>query len=98
FNWLPALFGGRQSARSVHFILAFSFALFTFGHVMMVITTGMINNMRSMVSGWYREKFHLATAMEAPVPKIEDAAAPAETSEADAPRVENGGADEQERP
>jgi Ni/Fe-hydrogenase b-type cytochrome subunit len=56
FNWLPAMFGGRQSARSVHFILAFGFASFTFGHIFMVLTTGVVNNMRSMVTGWYREK------------------------------------------
>jgi len=56
FNWLPALFGGRQSARSVHFILTFLFALFTFGHVFMVLTTGVLNNMRSIVTGWYREE------------------------------------------
>ncbi|TAK07269.1 hypothetical protein EPO44_04325, partial [bacterium] len=40
FNWLPAMFGGRQSARSIHFILTFFFSLFTFGHVFMVVTTG----------------------------------------------------------
>jgi Ni/Fe-hydrogenase b-type cytochrome subunit len=56
FNWLPAMFGGRQSARTVHFVLAFGFAAFTFGHVFMVLTTGVLNNMRSMVTGWYREK------------------------------------------
>lgn len=56
FNWLPAAFGGRQAARTVHFILAFGFLLFTFGHVFMVLTTGVINNMRSMLTGWYREK------------------------------------------
>lgn len=56
FHWLPAIFGGRQSARSIHFILAFGFALFTFGHVFMVLTTGIVNNMRSMITGWYREK------------------------------------------
>jgi hypothetical protein len=56
FNWLPAMFGGRQSARSFHFILTFLFVLFTFGHVFMVSTTGVFNNMRSMVTGWYREK------------------------------------------
>ena len=50
------MFGGRQSARSVHFILAFGFASFTFGHIFMVLTTGVLNNMRSMVTGWYREK------------------------------------------
>ena len=56
FNWLPAMFGGRQSARSVHFVLAFGFVTFTFGHVFMVLATGVLNNMRSMVTGWYREK------------------------------------------
>ena len=56
FNWLPAMFGGRQSARTVHFLLTFFFAFFTFGHIFMVITTGMINNMRSIITGWYKEK------------------------------------------
>ncbi|MBI3063067.1 MAG: cytochrome b/b6 domain-containing protein [Deltaproteobacteria bacterium] len=60
FNWLPAMFGGRQSARTVHFLLTFLFAFFTFGHVVMVMTTGVINNMRSMVTGWYAEKTPVA--------------------------------------
>ena len=29
FHWLPAMFGGRQSARSIHFILTFAFVSFT---------------------------------------------------------------------
>ena len=56
FNWLPAMFGGRQSARAFHFIVTFLFALFTFGHIVMVATTGVINNMRSMLTGWYAVK------------------------------------------
>src|SRR6266850_729704 len=56
FNWLPAAFGGRQSARAIHFILAFGFLSFTFGHVFMVLTQGLLNNMRSMTTGWYLEK------------------------------------------
>jgi Ni/Fe-hydrogenase b-type cytochrome subunit len=56
FHWLPAMFGGRQSARSIHFILTFLFVGFTFGHVCMVLMTGILNNMRSMVSGWYKEE------------------------------------------
>jgi Ni/Fe-hydrogenase b-type cytochrome subunit len=56
FHWLPEVFGGRQSARSIHFLLTFAFVLFTVGHVFMVITTGLFNNMRSMVTGWYEEK------------------------------------------
>ena len=55
FNWLPAIFGGRQSARTIHFIIAFGTLFFALGHVFMVITQGFFNNMRSMISGWYRE-------------------------------------------
>jgi Ni/Fe-hydrogenase b-type cytochrome subunit len=56
FNWLPAIFGGRQSARSFHFLTTFFFAFFTFGHVLMVATTGALNNMRSIITGWYAKK------------------------------------------
>jgi len=56
FNWMPAVLGGRQSARTIHFILAFGILFFVFGHVFMVITQGFFNNMRSMITGWYREK------------------------------------------
>jgi Ni/Fe-hydrogenase b-type cytochrome subunit len=52
FNWLPAMFGGRQSARSIHFIFAFGFLFYTFVHVFMVLTQGFFNNMRSMITGW----------------------------------------------
>ncbi len=55
-HWLPAAFGGRQSARAIHFILAFGFLGFALGHVFMVLTQGFLNNMRSMTTGWYREK------------------------------------------
>ena len=56
FHWLPAMFGGRQSARSIHFMLTFLFVGFTFGHVFMVLVTGVLNNMRSIVTGWHKEK------------------------------------------
>jgi thiosulfate reductase cytochrome b subunit len=61
---MPALFAGRQSARTVHFILAFGILSFVFGHVFMVITQSFFNNMRSMITGWYKEKVpsHDATA------------------------------------
>jgi thiosulfate reductase cytochrome b subunit len=55
FNWLPEIFGGRQSARSVHFILTFLFAFFTLGHVFMALATGMVNNLRSITTGWQYE-------------------------------------------
>lgn len=81
FHWLPALFGGRQSARAFHFILAFGFLSFVFGHVFMVLTQGVFNNMRSMTTGWYREKAlpeaEPAHAPVEPVAAIEQEAAPA---------------------
>lgn len=56
FNWLPAMFGGRQGARTFHFLATFLFFLFTFGHVLMVLAKGPINNMRSIITGWYTKK------------------------------------------
>lgn len=52
--WLPGLFGGRQSARTVHFVACFAFVGFVAGHLFMVAVTGLWNNVRSMVTGWYR--------------------------------------------
>jgi thiosulfate reductase cytochrome b subunit len=53
FPWLPAVFGGRQAARTIHFIACFSFVGFIFIHVLQVILTGFFNNIRSMVTGWF---------------------------------------------
>ena len=75
FNWLPAAFGGRQSARAIHFVLAFGFLSFTFGHVFMVLTQGFFNNIRSMTTGWYKEK--IPAAIE-PI-ELRSEAAPPET-------------------
>jgi thiosulfate reductase cytochrome b subunit len=53
FPWLLTLFGGRQAARTVHFIACFSFVGFILIHVIQVILTGCFNNIRSMVTGWF---------------------------------------------
>ena len=53
FPWLLTLFGGRQAARTIHFIACFSFVAFIVVHVSQVILTGFFNNMRSMVTGWF---------------------------------------------
>jgi thiosulfate reductase cytochrome b subunit len=53
FPWLPALFGGRQSARTIHFVCAFALLAFVAIHIVMVLLSGVWNNMRSMVTGWY---------------------------------------------
>ena len=52
------LFGGRQSARSIHFLCAFGFVLFFAVHIVMVLVSGVGNNIRSMITGWYRIKPH----------------------------------------
>ncbi len=52
--WLLDLFGGRQSARSIHFLCAFGFVLFIIVHLLMVVLAGPINEVRSMITGWYR--------------------------------------------
>lgn len=52
--WLLDVFGGRQSARSIHFIAASVLALFTIVHVTLVFLAGWRNEVRSMVTGWWR--------------------------------------------
>ena len=54
FPWLVPLFHGRQSARTVHFILATYLVAFLLVHLAMVLVSGLINNMRSMITGRYR--------------------------------------------
>ena len=51
--WLLDLFGGRQSARSIHFIAAWLLVLFFLVHILMVILAGPINEVRSMIGGWF---------------------------------------------
>jgi thiosulfate reductase cytochrome b subunit len=51
--WLLDLFGGRQSARSIHFICANLIVLFVVVHLVMVVASGTWNNIRSMITGRY---------------------------------------------
>lgn len=52
--WLLDLFGGRQSARSVHFIAAGGIAVFVVVHLALVILAGVVPEMRSMITGRWR--------------------------------------------
>jgi thiosulfate reductase cytochrome b subunit len=54
WGWLLDIFGGRQSARSLHFIAMVGLIVFFVVHIMMVVLAGPINQMRSIVTGWYR--------------------------------------------
>jgi len=51
---LPDLFGGRPSARTLHFVVATSLVLFVFVHLLMVVLAGPFNEVRSMITGHYR--------------------------------------------
>ena len=52
-NWLVDLVGGRQSARTIHFLIAMAFVAFILIHVFMVLITGPINQIRAMITGRY---------------------------------------------
>jgi len=49
--WLLDLFGGRQSARSIHFLCAFTLCAFTLVHILLVLLTGPFGQMRAMILG-----------------------------------------------
>lgn len=52
--WLVDIFGGRQSARSLHFIAMALLSLFFVVHLTLVILAGPLNEVRSMVTGWWK--------------------------------------------
>jgi thiosulfate reductase cytochrome b subunit len=47
------LFGGRQSARTIHFLVANLLVLFVLVHVFEMFAAGVVNGMRSMITGRY---------------------------------------------
>jgi thiosulfate reductase cytochrome b subunit len=53
FHILLDVFGGRPSARSLHFICASLLVAFVVVHVAMVLVSGVWNNLRSMITGQY---------------------------------------------
>ena len=54
FNWLPRLFGGYQSARTIHFVAFVLLVLFVLVHVAMVWASGFRRQMRAMTRGGVR--------------------------------------------
>lgn len=52
--WLLDLFGGRQTARTIHFGVMVLLVLFFVVHIVMVLLAGPINELRSMITGYYR--------------------------------------------
>lgn len=47
------LLGGRQSARTLHFLAASGLVAFVFVHVALVVLAGFTNIMRAMITGWF---------------------------------------------
>jgi len=54
FPGLVSLFGGRQSMRTLYFFIAWSLVAFVFVHVFQVIINGFWNNVRSMITGYFK--------------------------------------------
>ncbi len=52
--WLPELLGGRQTARTIHFAAMVALVLFFAVHMLMILAAGPLNELRSIVTGWYR--------------------------------------------
>ena len=50
-GWVDIFFG-RQSIRTLHFIIAWALVLFAAIHVFEVVVTGLWNNLRSMITGY----------------------------------------------
>ena len=50
---LTAIWGGRQSARTIHFIMAMALVGFFLVHMVAVVAAGPLTELRSMVTGWF---------------------------------------------
>ena len=49
--WIATMFGGHQSARTMHFFAASAVTLFVIGHVTMVIVAGFATRVMAMITG-----------------------------------------------
>jgi thiosulfate reductase cytochrome b subunit len=52
------ILGGRQFARTWHFLIMALLIGYFFTHMVLVFSTGPWNNIKSMITGWYRLKGH----------------------------------------
>ncbi|TPL52795.1 cytochrome b/b6 domain-containing protein [Mesorhizobium sp. B2-4-4] len=52
--FLNDLLGGRQTARTIHFTVMVLLVGFFIIHILMIVAAGPINELRSIVTGWYR--------------------------------------------
>lgn len=54
FPWLPDVLGGRQTARTIHFAVMVLLLAFFAVHILMILAAGPFNELRSIITGWYR--------------------------------------------
>lgn len=52
--WLLDIFQGRQTARTLHFITMLALVGFFAVHMAMILAAGPLNELRSIITGWYR--------------------------------------------
>ena len=52
--WLTQIWGGRQTARTIHFFAMLAFVVFFIVHIAMVVLAGPFNELRSMITGYYK--------------------------------------------
>jgi len=67
FPGLLWVFGGRQSARTLHFLSASAIVIFFLIHVFEVFAAGLFNEMRSIITGYFAVKAAAPSLGEAPV-------------------------------
>lgn len=51
--WATEIVGGRQSARTVHFVAAAALVLFFAAHMIAILAARPLNALRSIVTGWF---------------------------------------------
>lgn len=51
---LPEILGGRQTARTIHFVVMLLLVGFFIIHMLMILAAGPVNELRSIITGWYR--------------------------------------------
>jgi thiosulfate reductase cytochrome b subunit len=69
-TWAIDLFGGRATARSIHFLCAGGIGLFIIVHLTLVVLAGPINEIRSMITGKFRVPFDRPARIEDPVGEV----------------------------
>ena len=52
--FLADMFGGRQTARTIHFAMMLLLVGFFIVHIVMIFAAGPLNELRSIITGWYR--------------------------------------------